>query len=148
MKNAFTIRVYGIINNDSKLLISKEKIQGVYYNKLPGGGLEYGEGTLDCLIRELKEEIGIDVSKNYLEHFYTTDFFQPSIFNKEIQVISIYYKVTLPQNIIKQINNIIALRSFPVNQIQLEWKELNENLEEYMSLPIDKIIVNQLIKKG
>ena len=48
-----SIRVYGIlINGNKQLLVSDEFIRGGYYTKFPGGGLEFGEGTRDCLKRE------------------------------------------------------------------------------------------------
>ena len=48
----FNIRVYGIlINEQHQLLVSDEYIRGNYYTKFPGGGLEFGEGTRDCLVR-------------------------------------------------------------------------------------------------
>ena len=53
--------------------------------------MEYGEGTIDCLRREMMEETGNVFEVN--EHFYTTDNFVQSAFNPEIQVISIYYKM-------------------------------------------------------
>src|SRR6266487_411503 len=88
----FTIRVYGILMDENKrVLISDEFIRGDYFTKFPGGGLEFGEGTRDCLKREFKEETGLDVTVG--EHIYTTDYFQISAFNKEHQIISIYYFV-------------------------------------------------------
>ena len=58
----FTIRVYGIlINEEKQVLVSDEFIRGNYYTKFPGGGLELGEGTRDCLKREFKEEMNLDV---------------------------------------------------------------------------------------
>ena len=54
----FNIRVYGILINDNKqVLVADEYIRGGMYTKFPGGGLEFGEGTRDCLKRELKEEV-------------------------------------------------------------------------------------------
>ena len=86
----FNIRVYGIlINENNQLLVSDEYIRGEYYTKFPGGGLEFGEGTRDCLKREFKEEMDLDVEIG--EHIYTTDYFQMSAFNPEHQIISIYY---------------------------------------------------------
>src|SRR3982750_250043 len=88
----FTIRVYGILLNDKKqVLVSDEHIRGNYYTKFPGGGLELGEGTRDCLKREFMEEMGLNIEVG--EHIYTTDFFQQSAFNKDHQIISIYYFV-------------------------------------------------------
>ena len=70
----FNIRVYGILINDhKKVLVSDEYIRGNYYTKFPGGGLEFGEGTRDCLVREFKEEMDLAVEVG--EHLYTTDFF-------------------------------------------------------------------------
>ncbi len=87
----FNVRVYGILINDTKLLVSDEFIKGMNITKLPGGGLEFGEGTVECVIREFKEELDLDVEVT--SHFYTTDFFVHSAFNTNSQVISIYYKV-------------------------------------------------------
>ncbi|MFX6853744.1 NUDIX domain-containing protein, partial [Acinetobacter baumannii] len=74
-----------------RLLVSDEFIRGQFYTKLPGGGLEIGEGTRDCLAREFKEETGLTVTIG--KHIYTTDFFQISAFNNKDQIISIYYEV-------------------------------------------------------
>jgi len=94
----FNIRVYGIlIDEEHRLLVSDEFIRGNYFTKLPGGGLELGEGTRDCLKREFMEETGLDVTVG--EHFYTTDFFQISAFNNKDQIVSIYYRVTANQAI-------------------------------------------------
>ncbi|HKH60890.1 MAG TPA: NUDIX domain-containing protein, partial [Flavitalea sp.] len=88
--NLFNIRVYGILINEKKqVLVSDEFIRGSYYTKFPGGGLEFGEGTRDCLKREFKEEMDLEVEIG--DHIYTTDFFQMSAFNPEHQIVSIYY---------------------------------------------------------
>ena len=87
----FTIRVYGIYIEAGKVLVSDEYIYGMHVTKFPGGGLCFGEGTLDCLKREMIEETNQEVE--VLEHFYTTDFFVPSAFDPTKQVISIYYVV-------------------------------------------------------
>ncbi len=145
----FTIRVYGILLNEKKrVLVSDEFIRGDYYTKFPGGGLEFGEGTRDCLKREFKEETGLDVIIG--EHIYTTDYFQRSAFNKEDQIISIYYFAHA-----KHLENLSVktkVFDFAPHQIAdikgqsevlrwIEWEDLNENS---VSLPIDKIVVKIL----
>lgn len=87
----FNVRVYGILIVNQHLLVSDEYIKGHNITKLPGGGLEYGEGTIDCVIREFKEELKLDIEVE--KHFYTTDFFVNSAFSANNQVISIYYLV-------------------------------------------------------
>lgn len=91
----FNIRVYGLLINDQdELLVSDEAFKtGMKATKFPGGGLELGEGTIEGLVREFKEECGIDIE--VVRHFYTTDFFVRSAFefNSDSQIISIYYLV-------------------------------------------------------
>ena len=94
----FTIRVYGLLVNEKKqVLVSDEYIRGNYYTKFPGGGLEFGEGTRDCLKREFKEEMDLEVEVG--EHIYTTDYYQQSAFNAADQLISIYY-FAIPMEVI------------------------------------------------
>jgi len=147
----FNIRVYGVLLDAKKrLLVSDEFIRGNYYTKLPGGGLEIGEGTRDCLKREFMEETGLEVQVG--DHLYTTDFFQISAFNNKDQIISIYYFVTTPEPILLPVKN--KPFDFSPNQIAdpngesevfrwIEWPEISAN---QMSLPIDKVVMN-LIKQ-
>lgn len=94
-----TIRVYGIlINRQQQILVSDEFIRGHFFTKFPGGGLELGEGTRDCLKREFKEETGLNIAVG--DHIYTTDYFQQSAFNKQDQIISIYYFVSADEPIL------------------------------------------------
>ena len=88
----FNIRVYGLlINEQNEVLVSDELIKGNRYTKFCGGGMELGEGTINCLIREFKEEMNLEIE--VIKHLYTTDFYQKSIFNPQHQLISIYYLV-------------------------------------------------------
>lgn len=145
----FNIRVYGIlVSEDNQVLVSDEFIRGNYYTKFPGGGLEFGEGTRECLVREFMEEMNLQVEVR--EHLYTTDFFQMSAFNPEHQIVSIYYRVQ-PLEIIKA-----PLRSTPFefDEKQLEvYRATGETetfrmipLEEFgehsVSLPIDKVVAD------
>ena len=63
-----TVRVYGVlIDPIHGLLVSDEFIRGDFFTKLPGGGLEFGEGTRDCLVREFQEETGMDINNIQIE---------------------------------------------------------------------------------
>lgn len=144
----FNLRVYGIlINEKQQVLVSDEYIRGKYYTKFPGGGLDIGEGTRNCLKREFQEEMNLLV--NVGDHIYTTDFYQLSAFNPDHQIISIYYYVK-PLEEIK-----VPLRSkeFDFDEAQLkvyaekneietfrfiEWENFSEDA---VTLPIDKIVV-------
>jgi ADP-ribose pyrophosphatase YjhB (NUDIX family) len=150
----FNIRVYGILINDKKqLLVSDEYIRGQYYTKFPGGGLEYGEGTRDCLKREFLEEM--DLSVRVTEHLYTTDFYQQSAFNPDHQIISIYYLVEALEEISVRISHVAndfdahQLKQYEINGETesfrfIDWHRLTD---ESVTLPIDKIVVRILKEK-
>ena len=150
----FNVRVYGILlGENKKVLVSDEFIRGKYYTKFPGGGLEFGEGTRDCLRREFKEEMDLEVRIG--DHLYTTDFFQMSAFNPEHQILSIYYFAEALEPIRA------PLRSKPFDFDEREMKIYAEKKEtetfrfidweifseESVTLPIDKVVAG-LLKKN
>ena len=147
----FNIRVYGVlINEEKKVLVSDEFIRGMYYTKFPGGGLEFGEGTRDCLKREFIEEMNLQVE--VLEHLYTTDFFQESAFRPGDQILSIYYLVKALEPISVRLSEIEfdfdeeQLRRYEQSQEVetfrlIDWGDLSE---ESVSLPIDKVVVRNI----
>lgn len=145
-----TLRVYGILTDENKrVLLSDEFIRGDYFTKFPGGGLELGEGTRDCVKREFKEETGLDVIVG--DHIYTTDYFQQSAFNPIDQIISIYYFVSTNDDL-KNITVKTKPFDFLPHQVAdikgqsevLRWIEWNDFNEDAVSLPIDKIVVRKL----
>ena len=147
----FNIRVYGIlITDENKLLVSDEYIRGKYYTKFPGGGLEFGEGTRDCLKREFIEELNLKIE--VLDHLYTTDFFQESAFRPGDQIISIYYLVKPVEEMNVRLSDI----EFDFDEEQLLRYEQNREIETFrlidleklseqcVTLPIDKIVVKMI----
>lgn len=146
-----SLRVYGImIDEDGKVLVSDEFIRGGYYTKFPGGGLEVGEGTRDCLRREFMEEMGLRVEVG--RHIYTTDFYQMSAFDHTKQIISIYYEAKALEPIAVPLRD----RPFHFDDSQLEvyartgetetfrmirWEDFSP---ESVTLPIDKVVVGIL----
>jgi 8-oxo-dGTP pyrophosphatase MutT (NUDIX family) len=145
----FNIRVYGILkDSNNRILVSDEYIRGNYFTKFPGGGLEFGEGTRDCLRREFMEETGLEVTVG--SHIYTTDFFQISAFNNNDQIISIYYFVHSEKH--ESLMTKTSVFEFEPHQVAdpkgesevfrwIEWNDLNEDV---VSLPIDKLVIKML----
>lgn len=137
----FNIRVYGLlINSKQEILISDECRNGHYFTKFPGGGLEWGEGIQQCLIREFEEELSIAI--NVGAPYYCTDFFIRSAFNPADQLISMYYHVDYSQK------DALAFapyeRPFAVEQEKFRWVSLSEIHEDEFTFPIDKLVAKKL----
>lgn len=147
--DSFTIRVYGVLlDSQKRLLLSDEYIRGNYFTKLPGGGMEFGEGTRDCLKREFMEETGLDVTIG--DHIYTTDYYQVSAFNKKNQIVAIYYYAYANE----PINVVTKTKPFdftpeqvadPQGQSEvLRWVEWDDLSVDTVHLLTDKIAIRMI----
>ncbi len=140
----FTIRVYGLLIDRGRVLVADEFIKGQRITKFPGGGLEFGEGLKDCLIREIREEIGVEALD--VEHFYTTDFFQQSAFHAEpMQVVAVYYTFRVADA------SALSVTTVPFDAAMMKegaeafrWLDLSLSVEEAVTLPIDRAVLRML----
>jgi ADP-ribose pyrophosphatase YjhB (NUDIX family) len=143
----FVVRVYGLIINDKKEVLLTDEFQlGMKMTKFPGGGLEFGEGPVDCIKREAYEEFGQEVK--VIDHFYTTEFFQKALFYKKHQLISIYYLLEFKDSIRFKISD----KSFDFPELKegnqsFRWKAIKDLIEDDVSFPIDKVVVRLLKEK-
>lgn len=137
---AFTLRVYGLLIHNGHILVSDELIKGQRITKFPGGGLEFGEGLKDCLIREISEEIGVEAIEPV--HFYTTDFFQQSAFHSTpMQVVSVYYTFKVADvSTIPVVQVPFAGINGPGDQEVFRWLRIDEANDGVLSLPIDRVV--------
>ncbi|MBK5286278.1 MAG: NUDIX domain-containing protein [Bacteroidia bacterium] len=139
----FNVRVYGICISDAAVLVTDEIRYGKMITKFPGGGLQFGEGTIECLKRECLEEFNqrIDVT----EHFYTTDFFQRSAFNTQHQIISIYYLISIAEP--EKIQATQKPFDFPEHKEEAQifrWIPLSNLSETDFTFPIEKKVAELL----
>ena len=133
--NRFTQRTYGIlINKKQEILISDEFRFGRYFRKFPGGGVEKGEGILDALKREFKEELSLEIDSH--EFLFFNDYFQQSSFDPNIQVTCFYYlvKCSGAQD--------LKLESYEIPLTEdgekQQWISINELNIETLTFPIDR----------
>ena len=83
MKELRLVAACVLVDGDSRILISRrpagKSMAGLW--EFPGGKLRPGESPEACLCRELREELGIDVSAsclaplNFASHFYAEEGF-------------------------------------------------------------------------
>ena len=140
----FNIRVYGLIINDrQEVLISDEFMLNRRMTKFPGGGMKFGEGTIDCLKREAMEEFGQDIE--IIRHYYTTDFFQKALFYEDHQLISIYYQARFTEHPRFKISDKPFDFTTDVNgSISFRWAKIEEIDPEHLTFPIDRWVIKML----
>jgi len=138
----FNIRVYGLLINDGKVLITHEHRAGIIMTKFPGGGLEKGEGLADGLKREFIEEMNLEIEVNNI--FYVNDFLQISAFNSNDQLISFYYLIDSKEkaNIIADSNKSILVKGQQI----FEWIAFKDLKIDEFTFPIDRKVVGKLIE--
>ena len=140
----FNIRVYGLLIHNARVLLIDEEVRGRHITKFPGGGLELGEGPAECIVREFREETGINVRA--AGHVYTTDFFQASAFRPDEQIISIYFRVEAIGEIPDSDLSIPYDQHQPhENILGLRWLALSKIRPEDVTLPIDRHVVTHFL---
>ncbi len=139
----FNIRVYGLLIVENQLLITDEIRKGMKMTKLPGGGLEFGEGIEECLKREWREELNVNIEVG--EIFYVNPFLQQSAFNIQEQVISMYFQVKCNENIA------ISVKEKPMDfdideedEQVFRWVSLTTLMADDFTFPIDQALVPKL----
>ncbi len=123
--------VAAIIVNNDKILITKRsnkmKLGGMW--EFPGGKIEPGENEQQCIIREIKEELYLDISVS--KHFLNN--------KHEYEFGSVY----LSSYICKIENGNIKL----IEHENYNWVSIEE-LSNFNFVPADECIVKKLIEEG
>ena len=103
-----------VLKKDNKILLVKEMLEN---NEdcwiFPGGGVDFGETIEDAAVREVKEELGIDVEiKKFL-------FFKEAIYPKYNYHTVIFFFLAEPiNNEIKTIEQILDVGYFSNDEIK------------------------------
>lgn len=111
------VRPSGVLIEDNQILLIKQKVTENRGWSLPGGALEVGESIEHCLIRELKEETGLDILVGEL--LYLTDRFHDGT-----HVVHITFLVERIQKCIldpswKHIDDHVSNTSGPTREIKM-----------------------------
>ena len=143
------VRVAGILIEDDRILLIEHTKNNKKYWLVPVGGVDWGESAAEALIREFKEETGLDIE---VEKFlFISETIAP---DKQKHVINLYFKIKKVENssnIMKlgEEKILTDLRFIPEDEIkniklypnikEKLIKLLNkENIEPYLGLLWDK----------
>ncbi|MFA6029117.1 MAG: NUDIX hydrolase [Elusimicrobiota bacterium] len=90
MKRAFSCRIYGVLLREGKVLLTRSTFQGREFVNFPGGGIDAGEAPGAALLREFREETGLEVRP--VRTLYASEGLHEST-TKPFQLLSIYWLV-------------------------------------------------------
>ncbi|GAB1763162.1 (deoxy)nucleoside triphosphate pyrophosphohydrolase [Priestia aryabhattai] len=119
-----------IIKDKNRLLIAKRHSKDPLGGKweFPGGKIEPGETPQDCLVREIKEELGVEVKIG--------PFYDDNVYNSQDHSIHLLFYWA----------EIIKGEVIPVVHDDLKWITINE-LASFDFAPADIPIVKKLMKE-
>lgn len=141
----FNIRVYGIFIQEGKLLVTDELRFGIKMTKLPGGGLQFGEGLAHCLKREWMEELNVPIEVGDI--FYVNPYLQVSAFNRDDEVMALYFWVKpLAPLEVPFSTKAMDFPSQAGEQQMFRWIALKDLKEKDFTFPIDRSLVPKLKK--
>lgn len=123
-QSLFNHRVAGVIIKNNKILAQKNPVDNSYY--LVGGRVRFGESTEDALIREIQEELDIEI-KDYKPIWVNECFFVDN--GVRFHEIGMYYLI---DNIEISVNNFSKQEGNRTNYY--EWLDIDE-IESYNIYP-------------
>ena len=98
INNLFTIRVTGILIENNEILLVKQKLSDKRDWSLPGGKLERGETIQQGIIREMKEETGLDTEVDSLLYLCDVSSSGNSLLHISFLLRRVGGTITLPTN--------------------------------------------------
>ena len=120
----FNFRVAGILFNNDKVLVHRGIKDDVY--AFPGGRLEMFETTENTIVREMKEELGIDVNVNRLLWICESFF---NINNKKYHEVCYYYLIECKDEEFLKKGDIFYINENG-NELEFKWVTIEEAKNE------------------
>lgn len=118
MSQNIKIRCRGLIVNEGRLLVVKHTEESDFY-ALPGGKLDKGENVEECVIREIKEELGVEVANPELKYVYRWEDKNGG------DNLDFCFKIPNGEDFVDLSNN---ERSHSFEIVELRWMEKGEDL--------------------
>jgi ADP-ribose pyrophosphatase YjhB (NUDIX family) len=126
-----TTRISVVVVENDKILLVRHRKGNRQYWVLPGGRLEYGETFIECGVRELKEETGLDIQ---IERFlFLSEAIAP---DRSRHIVNIYLKA-------KVVGGTMRVGNEPV-LAGVDFLPLAELSQITLFPPIGKVIVESL----
>lgn len=100
---------------------------------LPGGFVGYNESFEEGAIREIKEELGVSVSRlRYINSHYNLYLYKGVYYH----TLCVNFYVVLPDQVLTPKDDVASIRFFPKNKIpfrRIAFAAVKKGIEEYLS---------------
>ncbi len=115
-----------VFRHNDRILVHQgyDQIKNEYFYRPLGGGIEFGESSLDTICRELMEELNVEVNRDSLKYLGTLEnIFQ---FNgvPGHEIVMIYDGALKDSGLYDQA--VIVGRDADGEEVRVEWKEIHE----------------------
>lgn len=147
MKQTYTIGAFAIILDEQDRALLCHRRDYDLWN-LPGGGVEANEAPWECVIREVKEETGLDVQIESLAGVYSKQNSTDIVFSFICKVVGGKIALTDEADILEY----FAVHEIPHNTSPNQVERIKDILVEKQKMPVMKVQANissiDLIKQG
>ena len=159
LKDYEDLKDYYIRPSARAIIIKNHKVALVYskkfdYYKFPGGGIKTNEEIIDALIREVKEEVGLNVIKDTVKEYGKVLRIQRSDYNTIFYQENYYYLCDVDDEISNQkLDDYELEEGFSlvyVNPLEASCKNYSKKLDKMMQVMIerDALVLEMLVIEG
>lgn len=110
----FSCRVYGVLRDGPRVLLTRSRFQARTFVNFPGGGVEIEEGPRAALLREFSEETGLVVTP--VRALYASEAAHLST-QAPIQIVSVYW-------LVERVSGELRMAGNGDDVLELFWSEL------------------------
>lgn len=110
----FSCRIYGVLRENGKVLLTRSRFHGSSFINFPGGGVDIGEAPMAALLREFVEETGLVVRP--VRTLYASEGAHLST-QAPIQIVSAYW-------LVERVSGELRLGGNGDDVLELFWAEL------------------------
>lgn len=125
MKSQFVIAAFGFIFDENNRILLCHRLDYDLWN-LPGGTMEAGESPWECVIREVREETGLEVEIVRLAGIYNKPEKNELVFSFVCRIVS--GKITLNEEADKI--EYFSINDIPHNTSPKQLERINDVLKE------------------
>jgi 8-oxo-dGTP pyrophosphatase MutT (NUDIX family) len=115
-----------VFRNRGRILVnqSHDPVKAETFYRPLGGGIEFGETSMDTVCRELKEELNVEVDRGSLTYLGTVENIFTFLGNPHHELILIYDGALKESGLYDQA--VIVGQEANGEEIRAEWKDIND----------------------